>query len=406
MNFIRTKCSGQKNRLIQGKYNLDLTYITPRLIAMGFPSSGIHTIYRNNITDVANYLNENIDKNYLLINVSENTYDSRKFNGNVLHFNQWLDHHSPPLHLLFELVEKIYAFLFSNHSNIVVVNCNAGKGRTGSLIFSFLLYSGCFSITQDAFDYYSLKRFKRGHGLTHASQRRYVEYFFNILQDKQFPIPILRKLKSIKIKCAPYQQLKHIIPKVYIYNNSHEIIYSNCKKEKKPIDCSNNKEVVFCEIENGISIYGDILIELFHVKGIFSKTEKLGRVAFNTSCIDINSNEIRFKLHQIDPYEFTIKPNVKKDYEIILTFENKCEKDKDNIKQCDDLCDECKEIMKNELSKISKCQSVVNRYSPEEVKIGQKLLFGEKQSDIESTLQNRGSLINIDNIVYNNLDDL
>ena len=87
-------------------------------------------------------------------------------------------------------------------------------------------------------------------------------------------------------------------------------------------------------------------------------------------------------------------------------FENKCEKDKDNIKQCDDLCDECKEIMKNELSKISKCQSVVNRYSPEEVKIGQKLLFGEKQSDIESTLQNRGSLINIDNIVYNNLDNL
>jgi hypothetical protein len=159
-------------------------------------------------------------------------------------------------------------------------------------------------------------------------------------------------------------------------------------------------------MENGISIYGDILIELFHVKGIFSKTEKLGRVAFNTSCININSNEIRFKLHQIDPYEFTIKPNVKKDYEIILTFENKCEKDKNNIMQCDDLCDECKEIMKNELSKISKCQSVVNRYSPEEVKIGQKLLFGENQSDIESTLQNRGSLINIDNIVYNNLDNL
>ena len=406
MNFIRTKCSGQKNRLIQGKYNLDLTYITPRLIAMGFPSSGIHTIYRNNITDVANYLNENIDKNYLLINVSENTYDSGKFKGNVLHFNQWLDHHSPPLYLLFELVEKIYAFLFSNHSNIVVVNCNAGKGRTGSLICSFLLYSGCFTIAQDAFDYYSLKRFKKGHGLTHASQRRYVEYFFNILQSKKFPIPMLRKLKGIKITCIPYPQFTHIIPEFYIYNNLHEIIYSNCKEEKKSVDCSNNKEVVFCEMENGIPIYGDILIELFHVKGIFSKKEKLGRIAFNTSCIDIGTNEIRFKLHQIDPYEFTIKPNVKKDYEIILTFENKCEKDKDNIKQCDDLCDECKEIMKKELIKISKCQSVVNRYSPEEVKIGQKLLFGEKQSDIESTLQNRGSIVNIDDIVYNNLDNL
>jgi phosphatidylinositol-3,4,5-trisphosphate 3-phosphatase/dual-specificity protein phosphatase PTEN len=49
MDFIREIISGKKNRLIQDKYNLDLTYITPRIIAMSYPASGIESLYRNPI---------------------------------------------------------------------------------------------------------------------------------------------------------------------------------------------------------------------------------------------------------------------------------------------------------------------------------------------------------------------
>ena len=49
MNFIREKISGDKNRFKQGQYNLDLTYITPRIIAMSYPASGFETIFRNPI---------------------------------------------------------------------------------------------------------------------------------------------------------------------------------------------------------------------------------------------------------------------------------------------------------------------------------------------------------------------
>lgn len=41
MNYIREKISGKKNRLKQHNYNLDLTYITPRIIAMSYPASGL-----------------------------------------------------------------------------------------------------------------------------------------------------------------------------------------------------------------------------------------------------------------------------------------------------------------------------------------------------------------------------
>jgi hypothetical protein len=33
-------------------YNLDLTYITERIIGMSFPASGFESIYRNNIKSV------------------------------------------------------------------------------------------------------------------------------------------------------------------------------------------------------------------------------------------------------------------------------------------------------------------------------------------------------------------
>jgi len=38
MNFIREIVSGSKIRTKSDEYNLDLTYITKRIIAMAFPS--------------------------------------------------------------------------------------------------------------------------------------------------------------------------------------------------------------------------------------------------------------------------------------------------------------------------------------------------------------------------------
>lgn len=49
MNFLREKVSGKKKRLIKEGFNLDLTYITKRIIAMSFPGEGFEGFYRNPI---------------------------------------------------------------------------------------------------------------------------------------------------------------------------------------------------------------------------------------------------------------------------------------------------------------------------------------------------------------------
>ena len=49
MNFLKKMVSGPKNRFIENDYNLDLTYITNRIVAMAYPASGVEKIYRNSI---------------------------------------------------------------------------------------------------------------------------------------------------------------------------------------------------------------------------------------------------------------------------------------------------------------------------------------------------------------------
>jgi len=57
-SLIRNLVAGPKKKTPYNGEELDLTYITDRVIAMAYPASNfIEKAYRNSITDVANYLN-------------------------------------------------------------------------------------------------------------------------------------------------------------------------------------------------------------------------------------------------------------------------------------------------------------------------------------------------------------
>ena len=53
-----------------------------------------------------------------------------QFGDSVLDMG-WPDHHSPPLSVTWRACNMMSAWLLSSPDNVVVVHCNAGKGRTG-----------------------------------------------------------------------------------------------------------------------------------------------------------------------------------------------------------------------------------------------------------------------------------
>ena len=83
MEYIRKLVSGKKKRFVDRKYNLDLSYITPRIIAMAYPGSGLETVYRNNIEQVSKFLKDRHPGNYMVINLSGKKYDNAKFDNKV-----------------------------------------------------------------------------------------------------------------------------------------------------------------------------------------------------------------------------------------------------------------------------------------------------------------------------------
>lgn len=102
-SLVRKVVAGPKNTTRFEGSDLDLTYITERVIAMAFPASDlIEKTYRNPIEDVVSYFNERHPENYLIINVSSRHYDYSAFAGRVKDY-EWPDHQAPPLTTLVQV---------------------------------------------------------------------------------------------------------------------------------------------------------------------------------------------------------------------------------------------------------------------------------------------------------------
>jgi hypothetical protein len=92
--------SRKKLRFVAHGVDLDLSYVTDRLIAMGFPSSGLEAWYRNPLNEVRAFLESRHSHHYRLWNLcSEKEYSGLGFPCEVERFT-WDDHTPPPFALV------------------------------------------------------------------------------------------------------------------------------------------------------------------------------------------------------------------------------------------------------------------------------------------------------------------
>jgi len=209
--MIKHLVSKNKRRYVDSRYDLDLSYVTDRIIAMGFPSasSSLESIYRNRVDDVQMFLEERHSDCYKVYNLcSERCYDSKKFQGRVSVY-PFDDHNPAEFGLILAFCRDVEEWLKEDPEHVAAVHCKAGKGRTGLMICAFLLYSRMFQTSAEVLEYYGSKRTSDCKGVTIPSQRRYVDYFAVKMSEGVEYIPVNLLLTEIILEPPPHVGFGH-----------------------------------------------------------------------------------------------------------------------------------------------------------------------------------------------------
>uniref|UniRef100_A0A8D0H9A6 Phosphatidylinositol-3,4,5-trisphosphate 3-phosphatase n=1 Tax=Sphenodon punctatus TaxID=8508 RepID=A0A8D0H9A6_SPHPU len=175
----RRMVSENKRRYAKDGFDLDLTYVTGRVIAMSFPSSGKQSFYRNPIEEVARFLDTKHKDHYKVYNLcSEKGYDPKYFHYRVERI--FIDDHNvPALENMLKFTADVREWMKQDERNIIAIHCKGGKGRTGTMVCTWLIDSDQFE----------------------SAKNRYVGYYEILKNMYNLSLPPKRqlKIKSLKI---------------------------------------------------------------------------------------------------------------------------------------------------------------------------------------------------------------
>ncbi len=319
--YLKSLVSKAKTRFCYDGFDLDLTYITSRIIAMGLPSTSIEGIYRNNMEDVKKFFNTRHREHYKVYNLcEEKTYPKDTFYKQG--YYPFFDHEAPPLTLIVQFCEDAKKFLDENEKNIVAIHCKAGKGRTGTFICCLMIFLNLFENADESLAYYSMMRTGNGKGVTNPSQIRYVHYFEDIVKKKNNPTVNPKQIVIRKIKMVSIPGFSRVgwscSPTFTIENGERCYKYFEYIKKRETFNLSMN-EVEFHLGVGGFEVGGDVKITFFNV-GMIGNKDKIFKFWFNTNFLS-EFNKFELTKVEIDKAcQDSACKNFKDDFKIIVTY--------------------------------------------------------------------------------------
>ncbi|XP_061183733.1 tensin-1-like isoform X3 [Saccostrea echinata] len=260
---------------------IELVYVTDRIICMSFLSEGHNAEYQRDLQDVFHMLRAKHGENVLVINISEPRDDLQRANNQKVIDFGWPEHLAPPLERLCNICKSLDSWLNSDHHHVVVIHCKGGRGRLAVIIAAFLNYSNICSSSEQLLDRMAMNRFyedKLG-GLKSPSHRRYIEYFSGLLSG------------AIKINSNPLY-LHHLVmhgvpnfdhrggcrPYITVYQSMQPVFTSGV------YNVTDQMQKVCISISPGIPLRGDIMINCYH-KANTGQKDPIWKCQFHTCAI-------------------------------------------------------------------------------------------------------------------------
>uniref|UniRef100_A0A8C4J0A9 Tensin 1 n=1 Tax=Dicentrarchus labrax TaxID=13489 RepID=A0A8C4J0A9_DICLA len=281
----RSLCLSRSQSVVQAmeeSYEVDLVYITERIISVCFPAGAEERSYTTNLKEVATMLRSKHGEHYLVLNLSEWRSDLSKLNHKVLEFG-WPDHHAPALDKICSMCKAIDTWLNGDPRNVVVLHNKGNRGRTGVVVAAYMHYSNISASADQALDRFAMRRFYEDKALPvgQPSQKRYVQYFNGLLSGhikiNNKPLflhhVIMHGIPNFESKggCRPFLKIYQAMQPVYtsgIYNVQGDSNTSIC-----------------ITIEPGLLLKGDILLKCYHKRFRNPTRDVVFRVQFHTCAI-------------------------------------------------------------------------------------------------------------------------
>ena len=190
---------------------VDMVYILPQLIASAMPTDGyIQSLYHMKADTLHSFLTRYHGENWHIWNLQEDHelgYDTANFAqrnvGGLVTRYPIQDHNPTSFTRLVKIVFEIHEFISAHTSNVAVVHCKCGKGRTGSIVTSYMMIYNNMSY-DEATRMFTEKRIrlKAIDGVSIRSQLRYlkyVEYWVKTDMPTLLLKPTIIKIKRITI---------------------------------------------------------------------------------------------------------------------------------------------------------------------------------------------------------------
>ena len=195
---------------------LDITMVTPRIIAMGFPwrHRTEKKAHRNNVREVSTFLHSRYPEHFMVWNLSgKHDIDYFRFGYQYLECDSRLAYGTMfTLEELFRICYSIHCWLELDPKNVAVLHCTNGKNRTGVVVACYLVYSGAQGDPHEALAEFYRKRLRRPAfdvteipSLTNST-RQVVSHFHNVAKLGRVPFQSMLCLKCIIVTCLPWRE--------------------------------------------------------------------------------------------------------------------------------------------------------------------------------------------------------
>uniref|UniRef100_A0A673HK32 Phosphatidylinositol 3,4,5-trisphosphate 3-phosphatase TPTE2-like n=1 Tax=Sinocyclocheilus rhinocerous TaxID=307959 RepID=A0A673HK32_9TELE len=312
----RRMVSENKRRYQKDGFDLDLTYVTERVIAMSFPSSGKQALYRNPIREVARFLDTKHVDHYKVFNLcSEKGYDPKFFHYRVERI-MIDDHNVPSLEDMLRYTACVREWMAADSRNVIAIHCKGGKERTGTACSSILDYFG-----ERRTDKSMSSKFQ---GVETPSQSRYVSYYETMKNQYNLQLP---PQKSLKIKSIRIHSIAGVGKgngsdlKVKIIVKRELAFQCVCAKQQNCAvfpDTGNNAVII--SLQEGPVVTGDVKVMFESSAGLPKGYEDCPFYFwFNTSFVE--NNRLYLSREELDnPHKSKTWDIYKEDFGVTLSF--------------------------------------------------------------------------------------